>query len=426
MQLKAIYDSFGIDQKIIRLCEEGEAELAGRFRETDSICEANQLKVIKAFQDQKASEACLLGTTGYGYSDIGRDTLEAIYAQVFGTEDALVRSQIICGTHALTVALFGNTRPGDGIFSPVGLPYDTLQEVIGIRPSTGSLAEYGVSFDHCELLPDGSFDYDGIRKHIRPNTRLIEIQRSRGYTLRHSLSVDEIGELIRFIRGLKDDLIIMVDNCYGEFVDLTEPSQLGADMVVGSLIKNPGGGIAPVGGYIAGTKECIRNAAARLAAPGLFKELGPSLEANRLLYQGLFNSPSVVAAAKKGAMLLSHVYGRLGFEVSPDAAEARDDIIQTVTFHDPAKVISFCKGVQNAAAIDRFLTPEPVPTPGYDSDIIMAAGCFISGSSIELSCDGPLREPYTVFFQGGLNYPHSKLGVMMSLKQLQDDGFIEL
>lgn len=422
-----IYKSFGIDERVVELVKKSELKVKYRFESIDEIAEYNTLKVVKAMQDCGVSEACMLETTGYGYNDVGRDRLEEVYARIFGTEDALVRSQIVCGTHALATALFGNTRPGDEIYSPVGIPYDTLQQVLGISgDGRGSLKEYGVSFRYTSLLPDGGFDYDGIRASINDKTRLVEIQRSRGYADRRSFSVDEIGELISFVRGIKKDVIIMIDNCYGEYTELIEPSQVGADMVVGSLIKNPGGGIAPVGGYIAGTHDCVENAAYRLTGPGLGKELGPSLGNNRLLYQGTFLAPQVTAVAEKAAVLLSEVFETLGFRVNPHSDEIRHDIIESITLGDPAKVISFCKGIQKAAAVDSFAAPEPAPMPGYDSDIIMAAGCFISGSSIELSADGPLREPYNVFFQGGLSYAHGKLGILMAVQQLLEDGLITL
>ncbi len=424
---ESIYKSFGIDEKIYKLVNEAEAKVKSAFERIDEISEFNTLKVVKAMQDCGVSEACMLETTGYGYNDIGRDRLEEVYAKIFKTEDALVRSQIVCGTHALAVALFGNTRPGDEIYSPVGIPYDTLQSVLGIAgDGRGSLKEYGVSFKYTELKADGSFDYEGIKAAINEHTRLVEIQRSRGYADRRTFSLDEIAELISFIRGIKPDVIIMVDNCYGEYTELIEPSEVGADMVVGSLIKNPGGGIAPVGGYIAGTHECVENASYRLTAPGLGKEVGPSLGNNRLLYQGTFLAPQVTAAAEKAAILLSEVFMRLGFAVNPKPGEIRHDIIENVTLGSPDKVISFCKGIQKAAAVDCFAAPEPAPMPGYDSDIIMAAGCFIQGSSIELSADGPLREPYNVFFQGGLSYAHGKLGIMMAAQQLLEDGLISL
>jgi len=422
-----IYKSFGIDERVVELVKKSESKVKYRFESIDEIAEYNTLKVVKAMQDCGVSEACMLETTGYGYNDVGRDRLEEVYAKIFGTEDALVRSQIVCGTHALATALFGNTRPGDEIYSPVGIPYDTLQQVLGISgDGRGSLKEYGVSFRYTDLLPDGGFDYDGIRASINDKTKLVEIQRSRGYADRRSFSVDEIGELISFVRSIKKDVIIMIDNCYGEYTELIEPSQVGADMVVGSLIKNPGGGIAPVGGYIAGTHDCVENAAYRLTGPGLGKELGPSLGNNRLLYQGTFLAPQVTAAAEKAAVLLSEVFETLGFRVNPHSDEIRHDIIESITLGDPAKVISFCKGIQKAAAVDSFAAPEPAPMPGYDSDIIMAAGCFISGSSIELSADGPLREPYNVFFQGGLSYAHGKLGILMAVQQLLEDGLITL
>lgn len=422
-----IYKSFGIDERVVELVKKSELKVKYRFESIDEIAEYNTLKVVKAMQDCGVSEACMLETTGYGYNDVGRDRLEEVYAKIFGTEDALVRSQIVCGTHALATALFGNTRPGDEIYSPVGIPYDTLQQVLGISgDGRGSLKEYGVSFRYTDLLPDGGFDYDGIRASINDKTRLVEIQRSRGYADRRSFSVDEIGELISFVRSIKKDVIIMIDNCYGEYTELIEPSQVGADMVVGSLIKNPGGGIAPVGGYIAGTHDCVENAAYRLTGPGLGKELGPSLGNNRLLYQGTFLAPQVTAAAEKAAVLLSEVFETLGFKVNPHSDELRHDIIESITLGDPAKVISFCKGIQKAAAVDSFAAPEPAPMPGYDSDIIMAAGCFISGSSIELSADGPLREPYNVFFQGGLSYAHGKLGILMAVQQLLEDRLVTL
>ena len=424
MRSENIYRMFGVDERIEALVREEEERLRERFCSIDETAEYNQLKVIRAMQENGISGSCMLETTGYGYDDFGRDRLEKVYASIFGTEDALVRSQIVCGTHALTVALFGNTRPGDEILSPVGMPYDTLQTVIGLNGARGSLKEYGVGFRCVELLPDGSFDYEGIRAAINEKTRLVEIQRSRGYSARRTLSVSEIAELIRFIRSIRKDIIVMVDNCYGEFTELTEPAEAGADMVVGSLIKNPGGGIAPVGGYIAGTEKCVGNAAARLTGPGLEKELGPSLGNNRLLYQGIFLSPTVTAGAVKGAALAAAVYQRLGYHAAPGPQDLRYDIIEAITLGSPEKVISFCRGVQRASAVDAFVVPEPSPMPGYDSDIIMANGSFISGSSIELSADGPLRDPYTVFFQGGLTYPHSKLGVILSCQQMLEDGFL--
>ncbi len=421
-----LYDEFGISEKVHRFGEIIIEELAERFKKIDETAEYNQLKVLKAMQDNKVSEACLMGTTGYGYNDIGREKLEAVYASVFHTEDALVRPQITCGTHALALALMSNLRPGDMLFSPVGKPYDTLEEVIGIRKSKGSLAEYGITYSQVDLLSDGSFDYDNIKKVLEENEniKLVTIQRSKGYQTRPTLSVSRIGELIAFIKGIKSDVICMVDNCYGEFVERIEPTDVGADMVVGSLIKNPGGGLAPIGGYIAGKKECVENAAFRLTSPGLGKEVGASLGILPSFYQGLFLAPTVTASALKGAIFAANIYEKFGFSVCPDSKEERHDIIQAVTFGKPEGVIEFCKGVQAAAPVDSFVTPEPWDMPGYDSQVIMAAGAFVSGSSIELSADGPIKEPYSVFFQGGLTWPHAKIGILKTLQNLVDAGLI--
>ena len=421
-----IYEEFGISEKVHRFGEIIIEELSERFKKIDETAEYNQLKVLKAMQDNKVSEACLMGTTGYGYNDIGREKLEAVYASVFHTEDALVRPQITCGTHALALALMSNLRPGDMLFSPVGKPYDTLEEVIGIRESKGSLAEYGITYSQVDLLPDGSFDYDNIKKVLNENEniKLVTIQRSKGYQTRPTLSVSRIGELIAFIKEIKSDVICMVDNCYGEFVERIEPTDVGADMVVGSLIKNPGGGLAPIGGYISGKKECVENAAFRLTSPGLGKEVGASLGILPSFYQGLFLAPTVTASALKGAIFAANIYEKFGFSVCPDSKEERHDIIQAVTFGKPEGVIEFCKGVQAAAPVDSFVTPEPWDMPGYDSQVIMAAGAFVSGSSIELSADGPIKEPYSVFFQGGLTWPHAKIGILKTLQNLVDAGLI--
>lgn len=384
------------------------------------------MKVIKAMQDEKVAEMHLSGTTGYGYNDDGRDTLEKIYSDIFKTEDALVRPQIICGTHALNVALSSNLRPGDELLSPVGKPYDTMDEIIGIRPSKGSLAEYGITYAQVDLLPDGGFDYEGIKNAINERTKLVTIQRSKGYASRPTLSVERIGELISFIKSIKPDVICMVDNCYGEFVERIEPSEVGADMIVGSLIKNPGGGLAPCGGYIAGKKECVEQAAYRLSSPGLGKEVGATLGVNQSFYQGLFLSPVVVAGALKGAIFAANVYEKAGFVVRPDGSEPRYDIIQAVELGSADGLLAFCKGIQAAAPVDSFVTPEPWPMPGYDSDVIMAAGAFVQGSSIELSADGPLKEPYSVFFQGGLTWYHAKLGIMMSVQKMFEKDLIKL
>lgn len=417
-----IYKQMGITQEVYQKAQAAEDKLTNRFADIDRIAEFNQAKVLHAMQKNQLSEAHLYPSTGYGYNDIGRDTLEKIYADIFHTEDALVRSQITCGTHALHIALAGNLRPGDEILSPVGKPYDTLDEIIGIRPSTGSLAEYGVTYRQVDLLANGEFDWDGIRNAIHEKTRLVEIQRSKGYATRPTLSVEQIGELIAFIKNIKPDVICMVDNCYGEFVETIEPSDVGADMVVGSLIKNPGGGLAPIGGYIVGTRECVERSAYRLTAPGLGKELGASLGVTASFIQGLFLAPTVTAAALKGAILAANIYEGLGYRAIPDAVQERYDIIQAIEFGDPELLIAFCEGIQAAAPVDSYVTPTPWAMPGYDSDVIMAAGTFVSGASIELSADGPVKPPYAVYFQGGLTYPHAKLGIMMSLQRMVDKG----
>ena len=422
--LQKIYEDLGITPEVYALGEEILKELKPRFEEIDKVAEINQLKVLKALQDCKVSEACLLGTTGYGYNDIGRDTLEEVYAKVFHTEDALVRPQITCGTHALALALMSNLRPGDELLSPVGKPYDTLEEVIGIRKSKGSLKEYGISYSQVDLLPDGGFDYDNIAKAINEKTKLVTIQRSKGYQTRPTLSVTRIGELISFIKNIKPDVICMVDNCYGEFVETIEPTDVGADMVVGSLIKNPGGGLAPIGGYIAGKRECVENAAYRLTSPGLGKEVGASLGILSSFYQGLFLAPTVTAGALKGAIFAANLFERAGFDVVPNSTESRHDIIQAVTFGTPKGVVSFCEGIQKAAPIDSFVTPEPWDMPGYDSKVIMAAGAFVSGSSIELSADGPIKPPYAVYFQGGLTWQHAKFGILTAYQSVKNAGLI--
>lgn len=417
-----MYHKMGISQKVWEYGNRIWDSLKERFDSIDQTAEYNQLKVINAMQECQVSEACLLGTTGYGYDDLGRDTLESVYAKVFHTEDALVRPQITCGTHALALALMSNLRPGDELLSPVGKPYDTLEEVIGIRPSKGSLAEYGIAYRQVDLLTDGSFDYEGIRKAIGERTRLVTIQRSKGYQTRPTLSVERIGELIAFIKGIKPDVICMVDNCYGEFVELKEPSDVGADMVVGSLIKNPGGGLAPIGGYIAGRRDCVENAAYRLTSPGLGKEVGASLGILKDFYQGLFLAPTVTASALKGAVFAANLFESLGYAVVPDGKESRHDIIQAVTFGTPEGVVAFCQGIQAAAPVDSHVEPCPADMPGYDAKVIMAAGAFVSGSSIELSADGPIRPPYAVYFQGGLTWPHAKAGILRALQSLVDSG----
>lgn len=416
--LQQIYAQMGIDEPVYRFGEKIATELEPRFAKIDQVAEYNQLKVIAAMQKNRVSAECFNASSGYGYNDLGRDTLEQVYADVFHAEAALVRPQITCGTHALALALMSNLRPGDELLSPVGKPYDTLEEVIGIRPSKGSLAEYGITYRQVDFLPDGGFDYNGIRAAIGEHTKLVTIQRSKGYLMRKTLSVAQIGELIAFVKSIKPDVICMVDNCYGEFVETIEPSDVGADMVVGSLIKNPGGGLAPIGGYIVGTKECVENAAYRLTSPGLGKEVGASLGVIQSFYQGLFQAPLVVSGALKGAIFAANLYERLGFTVLPDGTESRHDIIQAIALKTPERLCAFCEGIQAGAPVDSYVTPEPWDMPGYDSQVIMAAGAFVQGSSIELSADGPLREPYNVYFQGGLTWHHAKFGILMSLQKL--------
>ena len=425
-QTADLYRNIGISAPVYEFGSAIETELKERFDAIDKIAEYNQLKVIHAMQENKVNATCFNYASGYGYDDRGRDVLEEVYASVFHTESALVRPQITCGTHALALALGANLRPGDELLSPVGKPYDTLEEVIGIRPSKGSLAEYGISYRQVDLLPGGKFDFENIEKAINEKTKLITIQRSKGYQTRPSFSVAQIGELIAFVKKIKPDVICMVDNCYGEFVETIEPSDVGADMVVGSLIKNPGGGLAPIGGYIAGRKDLIDNCGYRLTSPGLGKEVGASLGVIQSFYQGLFLAPTVVAGALKGAILAANIYERLGFPVIPNGTESRHDIIQAVELGTPEGVIAFCRGIQAAAPVDSYVVPEPWAMPGYDSDVIMAAGAFVQGSSIELSADGPIKEPYAVYFQGGLTWPHAKLGILMSLEHMVREGLVTL
>ena len=415
--MKDIYQELGISDQVFQYGKQIEERLKERFVQIDETAEYNQLKVIKALQAHKVSAECFMGSSGYGYNDLGRDTLEEVYATCFHGEAALVRPQITCGTHALALALMSNLRPGDELLSPVGKPYDTLEEVIGIRPSKGSLAEYGISYQQVDLLPDGSFDYENIKKALNEKTKLVTIQRSKGYQTRPSFSVAQIGELIAYIKKIKPEVICMVDNCYGEFVERKEPLEAGADMIVGSLIKNPGGGLAPIGGYIVGRQECVENAAYRLTSPGLGKEVGASLGVIQSFYQGLFLSPTVTAGALKGAIFAANIYESLGFSVIPDSIESRHDIIQAVELRSKEALIAFCQGIQAAAPVDSHVTPEPWAMPGYDDPVIMAAGAFVQGSSIELSADGPLREPYAVYFQGGLTWYHAKLGILMSARR---------
>lgn len=428
MKKEEMYRQFGIEKKVMDLGDQVLAEINDRFSAIDERAEINQLKVIHAMQKNRVSESHLWGTTGYGYNDSGRDTLEKVYADIFHTEDALVRSQITCGTHALTIALSAILRPGDELLSPVGKPYDTLEGIIGIEGTStkGSLREFGISYRQVDLLEESEFDYEGIRTALNEKTKLVTIQRSKGYALRKTLSVERIGELIRFIKSIRPDVICMVDNCYGEFVETIEPSDVGADLCVGSLIKNPGGGLAPMGGYIAGRRDLVELAAFRLTAPGLGKEVGASLNINPSFYQGLFLAPSVVAGALKSAIFAANLYEKLGFAASPDGKEERYDIIQAIAFGSPERVIAFCQGIQQAAPVDSYVLPEPYAMPGYHSDVIMAAGAFVQGSSIELSADAPIEPPYSVFFQGGITWHHGKLGILKTLQNMLDGGFVEI
>ncbi|MEF9839788.1 MAG: methionine gamma-lyase family protein [Lachnospiraceae bacterium] len=421
-----LYQQLGISKEVYQFGENIAVSLKDRFQKIDETAEYNQLKVIKAMQENRVNEACFHYSSGYGYNDQGRDTLEAVYASTFHTESALVRPQITCGTHALSLALAANLRYGDELLSPVGKPYDTLEEVIGIRKSNGSLAEYGVTYRQVELLENGTFDYPAIKAAIGKKTKMITIQRSKGYQTRPSFSVTQIGELIAFVKTIKPDVICMVDNCYGEFVERIEPSDVGADLVVGSLIKNPGGGLAPIGGYIAGKNSYIENCAYRLTSPGLGKEVGASLGVMQSFYQGFFLAPTVVAGALKSAVFAANIYEKLGYFVVPNSTESRHDIIQAVELGSGAAVIAFCQGIQAAAPVDSYVSPEPWPMPGYDSEVIMAAGAFVQGSSIELSADGPIKPPYAVYFQGGLTWAHGKFGILMSLEQLVRKGMISL
>lgn len=416
-----------ISEKVMALAAQAQAGLRDQFDRIDSIAEENTRKVLAAFQKHRVAEAYFAGTTGYGYDDLGRDKLDGIFAELFGTEDALVRVQFVNGTHAISCALFGALKPGDILVSAVGAPYDTMLGVIGVvDKGPGSLKSYGIEYRQVDLLDDAP-DPEGLARAVRdPRVKAVLIQRSKGYSTRSSLSVAEIGALCQVVRANNPEAAILVDNCYGEFVETLEPTDVGADMIVGSLIKNPGGGLAPIGGYIVGRKDCIERAAYRLTAPGLGKEVGASLGVSQSLYQGLFLAPTVVAGALKGAVFAANLYEKLGFGVVPNGSESRHDIIQAITFGTPEGVIRFCEGIQAAAPVDSFVTPEPWAMPGYDSDVIMAAGAFIQGASIELSADAPIKPPYAVYFQGGLTWYHAKLGILMSLQKLCDAGIVNL
>ncbi len=422
----SMYQKLGICDDVLKFVQSIELSLTERFKTIDQIAEVNQLKVIKAMQDNQVSDMHFAATTGYGYNDLGRDTLEDVYASVFNAEAALVRPQLISGTHALHIALSSHLRPGDEILSPVGKPYDTLEEVIGIRETPGSLKEFGITYAQVDFLEGGKIDYDGIKAAINDRTKLISIQRSKGYDWRPTLSSETIGEIIKFVKDIKPDLICMVDNCYGEFVQTVEPTDFGADMIVGSLIKNPGGGLAPIGGYIVGKEACVDMASYRLTAPGLGKEVGATLGITQSFFQGLFMAPTVVASAHKTALFVAAVYEQLGFDVIPSSQTERYDIIQAINMGSEDAVVAFCQGVQQAAPVDSHVTPVPWDMPGYDAPVIMAAGAFIQGSSIELSADAPIKPPYTAYFQGGLTWYHGKLGVLKTVQTLLEKGIIKL
>ena len=409
-----------IKPEVYAMAERVMPRVRGQFEKIDAVAEYNTRRVMEAFQDNRVSESCFAGTTGYGYDDLGRDTLDKIYAQIFGTESALVRLGFVNGTHALTAAMFATVKPGDTILAATGLPYDTLRSAIGISGDChGSLKFYGIDYAQVDMTPEGEPDYAGIaRAAADSKVAAVMIQRSRGYADRKALTVDEIGKIIETVRAVNPAANIMVDNCYGEFTDIKEPTHVGADIIAGSLIKNPGGGIAPTGGYVAGRAELVERAAMRLTTPGIGGECGSTLGSNRLLYQGLFMAPHTVAQALKTAVFCAGMMEELGIPSSPSADEKRSDIIQMVHLGSPEAMERFCLGIQSGAPVDSFVTPEPWPMPGYDCPVIMAAGAFIQGASIELSADGPMREPYTVYMQGGLTFESGKLGIMMAVSAM--------
>ena len=422
-----IQEFFPIDDRIMAAAEAAEKRCREDFAKIEDNAAYNGAKVLAAFQKSRVSEPCFYGTTGYGYGDQGREVLDKVVAAAFHTEDALVRHNFVSGTHALSVALFGILRTGDTMVSLTDRPYDTLEGVIGLNDDdkSGSLKNFGVTYKEVPLTADDTPDYDAIPDAVR-GAKVAYIQRSRGYSLRPALTVAQIQRMAELVRSTNPDAVIMVDNCYGEFVEANEPSDFGADMIVGSLIKNPGGGLAPIGGYICGTQKCVDRCAYRLSAPGLGQEVGANLGLMPALYQGFFLAPSVVSGAVKGAVFVAACYEKLGFTVVPSSKEARHDIIQCVELGSPEGMVAFCKGIQSAAAVDSYVDPVPAPMPGYDSDVIMAAGAFVQGSSIELSADGPVREPYAVYYQGGLTWYHAKLGVLLSLQKMLDAGLITL
>lgn len=420
------YSLFGIDPEIIELAEKAEEIVEPGFDNIDKVKEQNQLKVIRAMQLEKLSDTHFSGTTGYGYNDRGREILDAVYAHAFNAEDAIVRHSITCGSHALALCLYGILRPGDELLSITGKPYDTLEEVIGIRGAdgNGSLNEYGITYKQVELTEDGVIDYDAVSKAINNRTKMIFVQRSRGYAWRPALTIAEIEKVVRFVKERKPDVIVMVDNCYGEFVEEREPTEVGVDIMAGSLIKNPGGGLVPSGGYFAGRKDLVEKISYRMTLPGLGREVGATLGQNRLLFQGFFMAPHVVAESLKGAVFTAQIMRSLGFETYPGPFDTRCDLIQAIKFNREDAVIAFCQGIQKGSPVDSFVSPEPWDMPGYDSPVIMAAGAFVQGSSIELSADAPIRPPYTAYMQGGLVYEHVKLGVMCAVQELKNRKII--
>lgn len=423
-----LYPAFHISPKLLEAAQRAEELARPQFAEIESIQRYNQQKMLAAFSKAGVSESHFVGSTGYGYGDRGRDVLDQVYAYAFGAEDALVRHNFVSGTHTLTVALFGMLRPGDKMLCVTGTPYDTIQGVIGMegREEPGSLKEFGIHYEELPLRPDGTPDLEAMERRITPEYKMIYIQRSRGYTLRPSLRVEDIAPIVEISKRKAPDAIVMVDNCYGEFVEAREPSDVGADMIVGSLIKNPGGGLAPIGGYICGTEKCVSRCAYRLSAPGLGQEVGANLGLLPALYQGFFLAPTVVAGALKGAIFAANLYEQLGYRVIPTGAEDRHDIIQAVELGSPEAMLAFCEGIQAAAPVDSYVTPVPWAMPGYDAEVVMAAGAFVQGSSIELSADGPIRPPYAVYFQGGLTWYHAKLGILMSLQKLVQAGLVTI
>ena len=416
-----------IDPKVLECIDKAEKEVEPVFDDLDDIMAFNQYKVLAAFQKNHISDMHFTWTTGYGYDDPGREAIEKVYADVFHTEAALVRPIIVNGTHALTLTLTGILRPGDELIYCTGNPYDTLEDVIGLRnEGRGSLKEFGISYDQVELTESGDIDYDALKKAIKPNTRICTIQRSTGYGWRKAITIDQIKEWASFVHGIDPDIVCMVDNCYGEFLDTKEPPEAGADVIAGSLIKNPGGGLALAGGYIAGRSDLIEKISYRMTSPGIGGECGLTFGQSRTMFQGLFMAPKVVNGAVKGAILCASVFRNLGFDVCPEPEDKRSDIIECVKLGSEEAICSFCRGIQAAAPIDSNVTPEPWDMPGYDDKVIMAAGAFVQGSSIELSSDAPIREPYIVYFQGGLTYEHSKFGVIKALQSLYTDNIIKL